>query len=196
MIDDKRLIDEAQQATKAIRTYLARKKLGDDNIAGYFRELAEEWMSRAVYYWAGYTYVGLRKQISVQNAFQSFYTELMTLLLAIRNKCINATEEEILFANAVLYEGVIYRYLGYGEPGPTTRKPIRPLFDNIYVSWSTEATLSPYMSSKLYGVKTLLTAETKGDYGINLARFNLTQQENEIVYPTHKESITNIAFVD
>ncbi len=147
----------------------------------------------------GWTYLhrNPKKQKQIQEAFQEFFTELMRLLIAIQDGSLKAIEKELSFADSLLYRGIIYRYLGNGNPSKQIRKPIEPKYNDIYVSWSTKEELTPYMSTKLYGTKTLLIANIAKDYGINLEYFNLVRQENEneVVYPTNKEAIVGIKYI-
>jgi len=197
MPDENSIIENVKLATKAIRFYLSKRVLGDISLIKYFNELTRGYIGSAIELWAGHTYVGVPKQRQIQDAFQEFYIELMRLLLVIQDGSMKATEEELSFANSLLYRGTIYRYLGNGNPCKKIRKPIEPKYDEIYVSWSTKEELTPYMDTKFYGVKTLLEANITKDYGINLEYFNLIQQENEneIVYPTNKESIVGVKHI-
>ena len=197
MPDENSIIENVKLATKTIRFYLSKRVLGDISLIKYFNELTRGYIGSAVELWAGHTYVGIPKQRQIQDVFQEFYIELMRLLLAIQDGSMKATEEELSFANSLLYRGTIYRYLGNGNPCKKIRKPIEPKYDGVYVSWSTKEELTPYMDTKFYGVKTLLVANITKDYGINLEYFDLVQQENEneIVYPTNKESIVGIKYI-
>ncbi len=197
MLDENNIIENVKLATEAIRFYFLKRISGDISTSESFDKLTEDHIGRAVELWAGHTYIGIRKQKQIQEVFQEFYTELMRLLIAIREGSLEATEKELFFANSLLYRGTIYRYLGNGNPCKKIRKPIEPSYDNIYVSWSTKEELTPYMNTKLCGVKTLLTANITKDYGINLEYFNLVQQENEneVVYPTNKEAIVGIKYI-
>ncbi len=198
MSDESEIIDKVQSAATAIGIYLSERFWRDKSIADDFGELVNVYIGNAVHLWVGHTYVGIQKREQIRNAFQEFYTKLMNLLLTIKVNPADVTEEEVSFANALLYRGTAYRYLGYGDFRKRNKAPIEPNYNDIYVSWSTKKELTSYMREKLHGTKTLLTAKISKDYGINLEFFHFVQQENEkeVVYPTKKESITSIEYIE
>jgi hypothetical protein len=141
-------------------------------------------------FWTGSTYVGSPKSDAIKNAFQLFFEELMQLLLVMKNSH-KAFEANV--ANAMLYRGKVYRYLGNGFP---TEEVVTPIYDNIYVSWSTEPT-NYYIESKLYGNITWLACEISAPlYGINLDAIGCSRaNEHEIVFPTIEKCITEIKYI-
>lgn len=84
-----------------------------------------------------------------------------------------------------LYQGKVYRYLGYKNE-PETKKYIIPEYNNIYVSWSKEKQESGYFKEKLKEPITRLEYEIIGDeYGIDLEKMDLSKgNEREVVFPT------------
>ena len=101
------------------------------------------------------------------------------------------------FANDTLYHGTIYRYLGHCLENEIYDNIVEPEYNDIYVSWSKNPTNS-YIESKLYGTKTLLTCKIENNYyGIDLEAFCVVRgNEAEVVFPTIKETITNIEYID
>ena len=143
--------------------------------------------------WTGKTYVGQNKRQDLKNAYQDFFSNLMKMLLLCKtNK--NPCENKV--AEALLYQGKIYRYLGYGTPFGCKKKAIAPIYDGIYVSWSKEPKNS-YIESKLYGEITWIEAEIKYPYfGIDLeAMESSVGNEKEVVFPTLKDCVTNIKYI-
>ena len=79
-------------------------------------------------FWTGKTYVGSPKSQAIKDAFQGFFAELMQLLLMMKD---SQKDYEVRVANAMLYTGTVYRYLGTSQPN---QKAVIPVYDNIYVS--------------------------------------------------------------
>ena len=95
-------------------------------------------------------------------AFQAFFVELMQLLLCMKDSGLHFEES---VANAMLYRGLVHRYLGKSYPSDEV---VVPCYDGIYVSWSKQDGNS-YLVSKLYGPITKLTCEiAEPMYGIDL----------------------------
>lgn len=143
----------------------------------------------ALSYWTGNTYVGCRKEKSLERAFQRFFEALYDFLLFcknIDNPALNKIAEESL------YKGTLYRYLGHGI-SKNANQEIIPEYNGIYVSWS-KSPDNAYLQSKLYGIKILLTCECDDTYyGIDLEYFGVSRNsEHEVVFPTLKNKITNV----
>ncbi|MCR5833005.1 MAG: hypothetical protein K6G36_03720 [Candidatus Saccharibacteria bacterium] len=194
MLNDK-MMEKVEFATKAVAYYRAHRIQEGEKIIEFFDEL-KEYIRDVVSLWVGETNIGVPKTAPVEQVFQSFYTELMALLLMLKNNTNSLTDAEKTFTEALLYRGKVYRYLGRKDI--KIRKPIMPMYNSVYVSWSKRKELTSYAKSKYRGVKTLLSAEILEDYGIDLDYFDLVQQktENEVVYPTNKKAILSIEFVD
>ena len=141
-------------------------------------------------FWTGKTYVGNDKNILVKNAFQLFFETLMKSLLFMSE---SDRDYELRLANAMLYRGPIYRYLGNNYP---TKNIVKPIYNNIYVSWSKNKT-NNYIESKLYGTKTWLACEIAEPlYGIDLDAIGCSRaNEREVVFPTIENCITQIEYI-
>ena len=140
-------------------------------------------------FWTGSTYVGSQKAEPIKMAFQSFFEELMQLLLFMKDSGLTFEER---VANAMLYGGTVYRYLGKSYPSDEV---VLPYYDGIYVSWSKEAGNS-YLLSKLYGPVTEIICEiAEPMYGIDLDILECTRgNEQEVVFPTIEQSIVKIKY--
>lgn len=140
-------------------------------------------------FWTGSTYVGSQKAEPIKMAFQSFFEELMQLLLFMKDSGLTFEER---VANAMLYRGAVYRYLGKSYPSDEV---VLPYYDGIYVSWSKEAGNS-YLLSKLYGPVTEIICEiAEPMYGIDLDILECTRgNEQEVVFPTIEQSIVKIKY--
>ena len=140
-------------------------------------------------FWTGSTYVGSQKAEPIKMAFQSFFEELMQLLLFMKDSGLTFEER---IANAMLYRGTVYRYLGKSYPSDEV---VLPYYDGIYVSWSKEAGNS-YLLSKLYGPVTEIICEiAEPMYGIDLDILECTRgNEQEVVFPTIEQSIVKIKY--
>ena len=144
-------------------------------------------------YWTGHTYIGQEKDKALQKAYQTFFEALYKFLFICRefgNPMLKS------FSDEVLYRGSLYRYLGKGSVEENTDKRIEPQYDNIYVSWSKQPK-NYYIESKLYGTMTLLTCKIDEPYyGIDLEAFGVVRgEEAEVVFPTIKETITEIRYI-
>lgn len=193
---DKNEIDFIVFTTEDMGLYFSRRQTGDNAVCGHFDDLIGN-IKYILRLWVGKTSVGIPKATEVQGAFQAFFKDLMRLLIMLKESPVS-TKKERSFSNAVLYRGKIYRYLGRGFGNSKKQGRIKPKYDGNYASWSMQRELSNYMASKLYGTKTLLSAEIENDYGISLKYFNFVQWENEkeIVYPTKKEAVYKVEYID
>ena len=140
-------------------------------------------------FWTGKTYIGSQKTDPIKMAFQTFFEEFMQLLLFMKDS--ELTFEERV-ANAMLYRGTVYRYLGKSY---SSDEVVVPYYDGIYVSWSKEAGNS-YLLSKLYGPVTEIICEiAEPMYGIDLDILECTRgNEQEVVFPTIEQSIVKIKY--
>ena len=155
--------------------------------------------------WTGSTYIGVKKKKELEKAFQAFFIALLELLLEIKKS--DYTEFHFI-ADKILYRGKAYRYLGYPSP-EDCNKGIEPTFNDIYVSWSKEHKNS-YIESKLYGTMTIISADIIIPYyGIDLEgmgqvlsklsneNYKMTRgDEREVVFPTIKECITEVNYIE
>lgn len=138
--------------------------------------------------WATNTYVGQPKPDDVREAFQSFFEALMAMLIKLKDSSI--TNERDL-STLLLYQGTVYRYLGTAS---SSDKHVMPQYNDIYVSWSKKPRNS-YFESKLLSPITWMACEIKEPrYGINLAAICSLEGEQEVVFPTIQECITQIDY--
>ncbi|MCR5628942.1 hypothetical protein [Eubacterium sp.] len=143
--------------------------------------------------WTGHTYVGIKKEKNIKNAYQYFFESLYRLLLTYK-ECEYEKLQEI--ARMCLYQGKVYRYLGYGNALECSDKVIDPCYEDVFVSWS-KSEPNGYLKSKLYGTITVLECMISGDkYGIDLDPFGVVRaDEAEVVFPTIEESIIDIKYI-
>ena len=179
------IVKAVNEATNNISVYYDSA----DNSANALKKLNED-IREVCNFWTGKTYVGDRKDDEIVQVFQNFFETLMKLLLKMKDSKKNY---EAKFANARLYQGKVYRYLGYGNSQDITDKAIRPEYNEIYVSWSKEPQ-NDYIESKLYRKITWLEAEIKSPYfGIDLEEMGTSKErEREVVFPTLKDFVTRV----
>lgn len=142
--------------------------------------------------WVGSTYIGFKKPVKFKNAFQQFFISLYDLLIVMKN---SDNKNLNNFANRALYQGTVYRYIGYTRH-TKINKGIVPEYNDIYVSWSKNSKNS-YIESKLNGTITHMTCNIFGDvYGIDLSAFGVRlNDESEVVFPTVERYIINIDYI-
>lgn len=178
------IIKGVTEATQNIVTY--RKAPNRD--CEMLTELGDD-LRAVCCFWTGKTYIGSQKTDPIKMAFQAFFEELMRLLLLMKDSGL-PFEERV--ANAMLYRGTVFRYLGKSYP---SNEVIVPCYDGIYVSWSKEAGNS-YLLSKLYGPVTKITCEiAEPMYGIDLDILGCSRgNEQEVVFPTLEHCIVEIQY--
>ena len=181
-----KIIKGISEATQNIVAYRKAPNRNPDMLM----ELADD-LRAVCCFWTGSTYVGSPKAEPIKMAFQSFFEELMQLLLFMKDSGL-PFEERV--ANAMLYRGTVYRYLGKNYPSDEV---VVPCYDGIYVSWSKQDGNS-YLLSKLYGPVTKITCEiAEPMYGIDLDILECTRgNEQEVVFPTFEQSIVEIQYFD
>lgn len=144
--------------------------------------------------WAGSTYVGNRKEKVLKRAYQAFFEALYEWLF-----CLKKIPDKNIqrFVDEALFQGTLYRYLGYGDCKDNIEERIEPIYDKYYVSWSKKEKNS-YFESKLYGTITHITCELKNMYyGIDLNAFGVGREdEQEVIFPTIKDTITNVKYIE
>ena len=148
-------------------------------------------------YWTGHTYVGRKKGKSIQKAFQVFFEALYDFLLFCQRVDKSFLHPLKDLADDTLYRGTIYRYLGHCSDDNDTESKVEPEYNGIYVSWSKKPN-NHYIQGKLCGTKTLLTCTiVEPYYGIDLEAFVVVKgNEAEVVFPTVKEMITDIKYLE
>lgn len=153
--------------------------------------------------WTGETWVGQKKDKKIESVFQNFFETLVSLIGYINffEKKTADTEKE--FANMIVYNGVLYRYLGSGSS--CNKESVEIEYNDIYVSWSKNEQ-NNYIESKLYGPLLWIKAQTSPfDYAIDLEGLDKFYQkitgenkgvvrgkEREVVYPTKRECILEV----
>lgn len=182
------IVKAVDEATNNISVYYD----STDNSANALENLYED-IREVCNFWTGKTYVGDRKDDEIAQVFQNFFETLMKLLFKMKD---SEKNYESKFANALLYQGKVYRYLGYCSSRDIKKKPIQPKYNEIYVSWSKEPK-NGYIESKLYGKMTWIEAEIKPPYfGIDLEAIGSSKgNEKEVVFPTLKDCVTNIKYI-
>ena len=141
-------------------------------------------------FWTGKTYVGSPKSEPIKEAFQNFFVELMRLLLVMKD---SKKDYEVRVANAMLFQGTVYRYLGHDYP---SEEVITPQYNDVYVSWSKQPK-NNYLESKLYGTMTWMSCDIQAPlYGIDLVSIGCSRAfEEEVVFPTIEKYITEIKYI-
>ena len=184
-----KIIFEVNKATDNIKNYI---KNNNRNTKEFFIQVLSD-VEEVCNCWTGKTYVGQSKRQDLKNAYQDFFSNLMKMLLLCKT---NNNQCENVAAKALLYQGKVYRYLGYGAPSGCKKKAIVPEYDGLYVSWSKEPQ-NNYIEGKLYGKITWIEAEIKSPYfGIDLEVIGSSRgNEKEVVFPTLKDCVTNIKYI-
>ena len=181
-----KIIKGISEATQNIVAYRKAPNRNPDMLTELANDLRE-----VCCFWTGSTYVGSPKADPIKMAFQTFFQELMQLLLFMKDSGL-PFEERV--ANAMLYRGTVYRYLGKKYP---SAEVVEPCYDGIYVSWSKQDGNS-YLLSKLYGPVTKLTCEiAEPMYGIDLDILECSRgNEREVVFPTYRQCVAEIQYID
>ena len=181
-----RIIKGISEATQNIVAYRKAPNRNPDMLM----ELADD-LRAVCCFWTGSTYVGSPKAEPIKMAFQAFFEEFMQLLLFMKD---SALPFEKRVANAMLYSGTVYRYLGKNYPSDEV---VVPYYDGIYVSWSKQDGNS-YLLSKFYGPVTKITCEiAEPMYGIDLGILECTRgNEREVVFPTYRQCVAEIQYID
>ncbi len=196
--------DEVDKALKEIYRVTAQiksvqKKLptkdilySDDDFKIFFDNVCQ-----TLNYWTGHTYVGHKKGKSMQKAFQVFFEALYDFLIFCQREDKSFLHPLKVLADDALYRGTIYRYLGHCSDDNDMESKVEPEYNGIYVSWSKKPN-NPYIRSKLYGIKTLLTCVIDEPYyGIDLELFGVVKgDEAEVVFPTLQERIISIEYIE
>ena len=180
-----KIIEGVNEATQNIVAYRMSLKRHPDMVLELYDDL-----KAVCSFWTGKTYVGSPKDEPIKMAFQSFFEEFMQLLLFMNN---SGADFEKRIADAMLYRGTVYRYLGKNYP---SGEVVVPNYDGIYVSWNKEAENS-YLLGKLYGPITEITCEIKEPlYGIDLDILECCRgNEKEVIFPTVEECVIKIEYL-
>ena len=186
------MVKGIDEATRKIINYLEYRKCNNFNDI-YFYDLIDDILD-VLNCWVGKTYVGSEKDKKLELSFQKFFIKFMELLINFKNSELASNEENNL-ANKCLFRGNVYRYLGHSESQGKNKK-IKPIYNEIYVSWS-KLNKIPYIESKLYGWVTLISCEIKEPhYGIDLEALDISRShEKEVVFPTIENLISDIKYI-
>ena len=192
------------KVTQYMKYYIDNYSIIENERINLFEELCFD-IACVLQEWSGNTYVGIKKEKKKKCIFQNFFICLNDLINYLTKNKISFLESE--FLKYIKYNGKLYRYLGTGNP-INQKMNIKPIYNDIFVSWSKEERNS-YIESKLYGKMTLLYCDTSNKYfGIDLEGFqkfyNKTFKdsfyisrgnEREVVFPTIKETIYDIKYL-
>lgn len=183
--DIEQIVKGITEATNNIKSYYNNENTNQNMLLALGEDVCE-----ICNFWTGNTYVGHPKNKKVKKAFQSFFESLMELLLKMKD---SKKDYEKRIANAMLYRGTVYRYLGSAEPA---KKAVAPKYNDIYVSWSKEPENS-YLECKLCGTMTWMSCKISAPYyGIDLEAIGCSRgDEREVVFPTIKKCITEIKYI-
>ena len=190
-----------ERTTNGLRWYISQR-----GQQGFDREIFEDMICHIMEVlskWTGETWVGQKKDKKIESVFQNFFETLVGLIGYINffEKKMADTEKE--FANMIVYNGVLYRYLGSGSS--CNKESVEIEYNDIYVSWSKNEQ-NDYIESKLYGPLLWIKAQTSPfDYAIDLEGLDTFYQkitgenkgvvrgkEREVVYPTKRECILEV----
>ena len=192
------------EVTQYIKYYIDNYSIIENDRINLFEELCLH-IACVLQEWSGNTYVGIEKEKVKKNIFQNFFILLNDLINYLTKNKTSSLESE--FLKYIKYNGKLYRYLGNGD-SIYKKMSVKPIYNDIYVSWSKEERNS-YIESKLYGKITLLYCDTSNKhFGIDLEGFqefyNKTFKESfyisrgnerEVVFPTIKETIYDIKYL-
>ncbi len=198
---------EIDAVTNYIMFYIENRYSNELIDEKLFKELCC-YIADSLSYWSGNTNVGCKKDKSEEKIYQEFYDGLSILIDYLSDNEDKLMQIEKEFIKSIKYNGKVYRYLGYADP-LKCKKKINPIFNDIWVSWSKEK-YNSYLESKLYGKKTRLYCDIKdGYYGIDLENFQKycekvlckecyisRGKESEVVFPTIKELIYNVEYIE
>lgn len=179
------IVQGVTEATENIIAYRSNEKSSQEELLS----LGED-IGAVCDFWTGKTYVGSPKSKAIKDVFQKFFVELINLLLSMKD---SEKDYEVRVAEAMLYRGTIYRYLGHNHP---SKKVVIPQYNEIYVSWSKKPE-NDYIESKLYGPVTWMSCKIAEPlYGIDLDVIGSSRaSEHEVVFPTIEEYITEIKYI-
>lgn len=141
--------------------------------------------------WQSNTYLGVMKPSVLRSVFHRFFEAVLDLILTMRS---SISEDDRDYANNSLYQGRVYRWLGYSG-GEDEDKDVIVNYDNLYASWSTLPRCS-YTLSKLYGkVKRVTLDIPVGHFGLYLPVLSCEftkVHEQEVVFPVLEEYVVAV----
>lgn len=183
-------VKELNRVTSQIR-YVQKqlsKTMVSDNVLHVFCDN----VAAVLGWWCGNTYLGQRKDCKLSMAFQRFFLTFYDFLIY----CKNSSDEGLNdFARRGLYQGTVYRYLGY-DAGNRVKytEYVNPDYNEVYVSWSKNLNFTPYMKEKLQKYVTKLECNISCDYyGIDLEGLDVSRpNEREVVFPTIESTVVSV----
>lgn len=193
--DPGKLVKISEQMLSVEEMFDAHRLPSECNIKTLFDNISD-----ALHKWTGSTYVGVKKDKKLENAYKTFFDAFYKLLTCF----VQADEKYRKIADRILFNGTLYRYLGHSSGDNEYCSPVEPEYNGIWVSWSKDDVRDiPYFNTKLYGVKTFLVCETGKLKGIDLSGWDalfdtniVRPSESEVVYPTIKESMVDVIYLD
>ena len=195
--EEDKVTNEINCVTAQIKSVKNKLPTNDITYGDYNFRIFKDNVRQTLGFWTGRTYVGYKKGKAVQKAFQAFFEALYNFLLFCQkeNNSFNHALKD--FADRTLYQGKVYRYIGHCAEDNDFESKVEPEFNNIYVSWSKKPD-NNYIQNKLYGTKTLITCViVEPYYGIDLDVFGVVRaDETEVVFPTVREMITGIKYLE
>lgn len=136
-----------------------------------------------------------KENSDIRIKYDEFFKSFLNILLLWKANPIN--EDKYLLASKCLYQGPIFRTIGYLD----NKKSNNVIFDNSYTHWSKIDTRNiSSIESRIYRNKKYLSTIIDGnDYGIYIAPFiGMNKFEEEVVFPlfkSYKDKI-NIISID
>lgn len=202
--DDEENIKKIHSIACQIQTYTKRVVKG-----GIIKEQGEMLLNNmavVLNYWTGSTYIGDRKSKQLEKAFQAFFKALYDFIIICRD---NDRIFDIRRSDMILYRGTVYRYLGRQIGYSNDNSIIEPIYNDIYVSWSKKPKYT-YIEGKLsYPITWMTAVIDEPYYGIDLVGLSeainelidckyriAIKNEQEVVFPTIKECITDIKYIE
>lgn len=176
------LLRDIDSAVKGMKRWIE-----DDKISKKTKRTVWTQIHAVLCFWTSFPSVGVEKSERLKKAYNEFYETLYELLAVMKK---SSNEKERQFAENALYQGVLYRYLGYGKNNEMEdRQQIVPVYDGIYVSWS-KSPSNDYVLSRLNGPVTHLSCKTGERYGIDIHALGYEAGGvEEVVFPMLEDHI-------
>ena len=172
--DDMNMINIIDETTRQIKTLINHDLFFDSrtarNVKSNIKKVMKFWIN---------VEIGQRKEKVLNDSFQSFYSNLLKLIIKKRKF-------------KYLYQGTVYRYLGNFPYSNNLLDKVE--YNDTYVSWSKNENVIKCIECKLCEPYIKLTAVIRNDnYGLDLEKFGIYKNnEQEVVFPTIKDTIKKI----
>lgn len=166
-------------------------KISEKNISSTSFEEVINHLKPIIFNWVHKNNVGIQKDKRLKSKYDVFFSLLLNILKKRKSNEENSEFRE--FANAVLYQGTVFRVLGH--PRIPKDEKIEVIYDNVYTHWSTIKGVNTIME-KLKRTYTYLEGYIgNDDYGIYLSPFKcMLIDESEVVFPTKSDSVISISY--